>query len=54
MTAAERKRAERERKRRAGLVKLELWLPPQLHARVRKYAERITAPPPAPAVRPRR
>lgn len=40
-SAAQRKSAERERKRALGLVKLELWLRPEHHERVRKYAERV-------------
>jgi hypothetical protein len=42
-SAAERKRAERERKREAGLIKVELWIPPQLAERVRKYVERLVS-----------
>jgi hypothetical protein len=40
-TAAQRKAAERERKRAAGLVKVELWVLPALVHRVRKYVARI-------------
>lgn len=36
-----RKSQERARKRAAGLVRLELWLPPALHEQVRKYVERM-------------
>ncbi len=41
LTPAEKKSAERARKRALGLVKLELWLPPALHDKVRQYAERL-------------
>jgi hypothetical protein len=36
-----RKAAERARKRAAGLSPLEVWLPRDLHDRVRKYVKRI-------------
>lgn len=39
--ATERKRAERARKTAAGLVRLELWLPPRLHEAVKRYAEKL-------------
>jgi|GEM_PF-1492811 len=38
-TANERKRQERERKRGAGLVRIELWLTPDQAKKVRDYAE---------------
>lgn len=40
-TNAERQRALRDTRRAAGLVRLELWLHPDDHARVRAYADRI-------------
>ncbi|WP_294636614.1 hypothetical protein [uncultured Aquabacterium sp.] len=40
-TAAERKRREREDKRCAGLKRLELWLPPEQHDAVRKFAQSL-------------
>lgn len=43
---AERKRAQRERQRQAGLVKLELWLTPDTAERVRAYADRVRRRPP--------
>ena len=39
VTANERKRQERERKRAAGLIKIELWLMPDQAKKVRNYAE---------------
>lgn len=41
MSAAERKHAERERKARAGLVLVQLWVPTASVARVRKYVARL-------------
>ncbi len=46
-----RKAAERARKRAAGLVKLELWLPPALHVKVRQYAAKKQGPPKRPRTR---
>jgi len=40
-TANERKRQERERKRGAGLVRIELWLKPDDAKRVKQYAEEM-------------
>jgi len=40
-TANERKRQERERKRAAGLVRIELWLTPDQAKTVREYAEEL-------------
>lgn len=40
-SAAERKAAQRDRQRKQGLEKLELWLPKSLHERVKKYVERL-------------
>lgn len=45
---AERKRAERERKRAAGLVPVQVWVRPENAQRVREYAAGITSPPPSP------
>jgi len=39
VTATERKRQERERKRPAGLRKIEIWLTPDQAKNVRHYAE---------------
>jgi len=39
VTANERKRQERERKRAAGLIKIELWLMPDQAKKVRDYAK---------------
>ena len=39
VTANERKRQERERKRAAGLIKVEIWLTPYNAKNVRHYAE---------------
>lgn len=39
--AAARKRAERDRKRSAGLVKVEVWVRPASAEKVRKHAERL-------------
>ena len=41
LTPAEKKAAERTRKRAAGLSPLEVWLPRELHDRVRKYVQRL-------------
>jgi len=38
-TPTERKRQERERKRAAGLIKIELWLTPNQAKNVRDYAK---------------
>jgi hypothetical protein len=35
LTPAERKAAQRQRQREQGLVKLELWAPPDQHAAIR-------------------
>ena len=39
VTANERKRQERERKRAAGLIKIEIWLLPDQAKKVRDYAK---------------
>lgn len=41
-TAAERKAAERDRKRKAGLRKYEVWLHPSEWPAVKRYIERIS------------
>jgi hypothetical protein len=41
VTAAERKRAERERYRLAGLVPVQVWVKPADRPRVQQYAERL-------------
>ena len=38
-TPTERKRQERERKRAAGLIKIEIWLMPDQAKNVRDYAK---------------
>lgn len=40
-TATERKRAERERRRRLGLVRVEGWVHPDDAASVRQYIARL-------------
>ena len=40
-TDAERKRAERERKREAGLVKIEIWARSEHVKKIRDYASRL-------------
>lgn len=40
MTPAQRKAAERERRRAAGLVRLEVYVRPEVRAEVRAYAEK--------------
>lgn len=42
-TDAERKRAERERKREAGLVPVQVWVRPEHAQAVREYADRLVA-----------
>lgn len=39
MTAAERKAAERQRKRAAGLAPLEVWAQPELHDEIKRFVE---------------
>ena len=39
--AAERKAAERARKRAEGLVLLHLWAHPKDHAAIKRYVERL-------------
>lgn len=41
-SAAERKQAERDRKREQGFIKVEVWVRPQDADRVRKYAGRLS------------
>lgn len=40
-SAAERKRLERQRKREAGLKKIEIWTKPDHEEKIRKYAEKL-------------
>jgi hypothetical protein len=40
-SAAERKAAERARRDAQGLRRLEFWLPPALHEKVKKYVARL-------------
>lgn len=40
-SAAERKAAERQRKRKEGREKLELWEPVENHPKIKKYAARL-------------
>ena len=40
-SAAERKAAERARRAAQGLKKLEVWIPPYLHEKVKKYVARL-------------
>lgn len=44
-SCAERKQSERERRREAGLVRVEAWVRPELVARVRRYVEQLNALP---------
>lgn len=41
MTPAQRKAAERARKREAGLIRFEAWIRPEDRARVQRYVERL-------------
>lgn len=41
MTNSERQRKLRDERRSKGLVRLELWLNPNDHERVKRYAERL-------------
>jgi hypothetical protein len=45
MTPAERKAAERQRRKDAGLVRCEVWVKPEHVAEVRAFAEALTDPP---------
>jgi hypothetical protein len=49
LTPAQRKAAQRQRQREQGLVKLELWAPPDQHAAIRAFAEHLAAKKTAPA-----
>jgi len=44
MTATERKRRERQRRRDAGLVQLQLWAMPQHHAAIKAFARALADP----------
>jgi hypothetical protein len=52
MTAAERKKAERQRKKAAGLAPLEIWAPPALHAAIKEAAREIVLESPTYSPRP--
>lgn len=39
--AKQRKAAERERRRKAGYVRVEVWVRPELVPRVRRYIEQL-------------
>ena len=41
MTAIDRKQRERQRKQAAGLVRLEVWAPPQHHAAIKAFAQSL-------------
>jgi len=43
MSAAERKRSERERKVKAGMVRFEGWTYPELKDKIKKYADKTNA-----------
>jgi hypothetical protein len=42
MTPTERKQKERDTRREAGLVRLEVWVRPEVRDEVRAYAEKRT------------
>lgn len=42
LTPAQKKAAERERKRADGLRPLEVWAKPEHHAQIRAYVERLS------------
>ena len=41
MTAVDRKQRERQRKHAAGLIRLEVWAPPQHHAAIKAFAQSL-------------
>jgi hypothetical protein len=41
MTPVQRKQAERQRKRAAGLAPLEIWAPRELHEAIRQAVEQV-------------
>jgi hypothetical protein len=43
MTVIDRKRRERDRKQAAGLVRLEIWAPPQHHAAIKAFAHSLAS-----------
>ena len=43
MTPAERKAAERVRRKDAGLVRVEVWAKPEHVASIKRYVERLQA-----------
>ena len=46
MTANDRKNRERQRKRDAGLVQLQIWVPRHHHAAIKAFAQSLAADPP--------
>jgi hypothetical protein len=44
MTATERKRRERQRRREAGFVEVKLWALPQHHAAIKAFARALADP----------
>lgn len=42
MTAAERKAAERRRKKEAGLIRCEVWVKPECAGAVKAFAENLS------------
>ena len=46
MTDADRSRRLRQRKKTAGLVRLDLWTPREHHAAIKAFAESLAADPP--------
>jgi hypothetical protein len=44
MTATERKRRERQRRREAGFVEVKLWALPQHHAAIKAFARALVDP----------
>jgi hypothetical protein len=45
MTVAERKRAERERRKSLGLVRIEVWAKPEHREKIRQLAEKLNKQP---------
>jgi hypothetical protein len=39
--AAERKAAERQRRHAAGLIRMDVWVRPELRERVKRYVEQL-------------
>ncbi len=40
-TATERKAAERQRRQEAGLIRMDVWVRPELRERVKRYVARL-------------